>query len=77
MSRAQCQNAEKAFDVDEIYERHNLYVATNLKRPHGMTLGSARSLPPRPAKNQLAKFTMAQVELQRQAGSGSIRWVGD
>jgi len=27
--------------------------------------------------NQLAKFTMAQVELQRQAGTGGIDWFGD
>ena len=27
--------------------------------------------------NQLAKFTMAQVEMQRQAGTGGIDWFGD
>jgi hypothetical protein len=27
--------------------------------------------------NQLAKFTMAQVELQRQTGAGGIDWFGD
>jgi len=27
--------------------------------------------------NQLAKLTMAQVELQRQAGKGGISWYGD
>jgi hypothetical protein len=27
--------------------------------------------------NQLAKFTMAQVELQRQAGTGGVHWFGD
>jgi hypothetical protein len=27
--------------------------------------------------NQLAKLTMAQVELKRQAGKGGISWYGD
>jgi acyl-CoA dehydrogenase len=27
--------------------------------------------------NQLAKLTMAQVEIQRQAGAGGLSWYGD